>query len=307
MRVALRIIATSILSLAALVSGARADIIQGSQKNVQGWTLDAHDVPGKGFSHCTIFVPYRSGITMIFAITASRHWSVGWLHPSWSLRPGQPVQLRFSIDGAGPYNLSATAKNRTLVSAELPDNASIFDMMRQGHQMTLYAPNAQLGFSLNGTNAALSELSACVDRFTQPGASPSPPPAQSAPPPSSPQPSAEAKGAAETAGLPLKPGFYMPAGTPCGNASFATLWSVDPSGVTIGHEQGPFKRIEKIGPNKYRVTLELFDPRNANPSVDTTTDVYVITSPTSFRVGDAADADEMRFCPTSSLPPPWRR
>ena len=298
----MRILALSILCLFGLVAEGRADIIPGSQRTIQGWTLDAHDLPGKGFSHCTVFARYRSGIMMIFSLSAQRHWNVGWLYPSWNLRPGQQIHLRYSIDGGPPAELAATAKNKTLVAAELPANASLFETMRQGRQMTLYAPGGQLGFSLDGTSVALAELNACVDRFTHPGAAPGVPPA-AAP---TPQVSAESKGAAApTGGLPLKPGFYVNADTPCGKASFATLWNVDPTGVNIGHQTGTFSKIEKIDSNGYRVTQELVDSREN--SSETSTDIYVIVNPTTFRFGDGSDATVVRYCPSSSLPEPWRR
>ena len=290
------------MCLCALAAEASADIIPGSQRTIQGWTLDAHEQPGKGFSHCTIFARYRSGITMIFSLSAQRRWNVGWLYPSWNLRPGQQIHLRYSIDGNPPAELVAAAKNKTLVGAELPATAGLFEAMRQGRQMTLYAPGGQLGFSLDGTSMALGELNACVDRFTRPGSAPAPMPAT----PPSPQASAQGKGApAPTGGLPLKPGFYVNADTPCGKASFATLWYVDPTGVSIGHQAGTFRKIEKIDPTRYRVTQELVDPRESKP--ETMTDIYVIVNPTTFRFGEHAGATEVRYCPSSSMPEPWRR
>jgi hypothetical protein len=266
--------------------------------------LDAHDVPGKGFSHCTAFARYRSNVTMIFSISVQRRWNVGWLYPSWNLRPGQQIDLRYSIDGSPPARLAATAKNKTLVAAELPANAGLFETMRQGRQMTLYAPGGQLGFSLDGTSTALAELNACVDRFAHRGSAPQPVPAA----PSKPGPQAAAPAgstAAPTGGLPLKPGFYVNADTPCGQASFATLWRVDPTGVSIGHQAGTFRKIERIDATRYRVTQELTDPREAKP--ETMTDIYVIVGPTTFRYGDHSGATEVRHCPSSSMPEPWRR
>jgi len=300
----LRIPALWILCLCGLVAEARADIIPGSRRNIQGWTLDAYDLPGRGFSHCTVFARYRSNITMIFSISAQRRWNVGWLYPSWNLRPGQQIDLRYSIDGSPPARLAATAKNRTLVAAELPANAGLFETMRQGRQMMLYAPGGQLGLGLDGTSAALAELDACVDRFTHPGAAPQPLPAA----PSTPGPQVSARGkdtAAPAGGLPLKPGFYVNSDTPCGKASFATLWRVDPTGVSIGHQMGTFRKIEKIDANRYRVTQELADPRASQP--ETMTDIYIVVNPTTFRFGEHSGATEVRYCSPSSMPEPWRR
>ena len=98
----------------------------------------------------------------------------------------------------------------------------------------------------------------------------------------------------------------MNADTACGRASFATVWMVDPTGVNIGHQTGTFKKVEKVGPERYRVTQEMADPRD-NGAPDTMTETFVITSPTSFRFGEGADATAVRYCPGSSMPEPWRR
>jgi hypothetical protein len=37
------------------------------------------------------------------------------------------------------------------------------------------------------------------------------------------------------------------------------------------------------------------------------TDIYVVVNPTTFRFGDGSGATEVRYCPSSSMPEPWRR
>lgn len=162
----LRTIALVVAALVASLSGARADVIAGSQKKIQGWTLAAYTVKGRGFNHCGIFVNYRSGITLHFVMFASRIWSIGWSHDSWAFRQGQRVPLQLHVDGAGPYNLTAIAQARDFILAEQPAGAALYDIVRRGSQMTIQTPGGRMGFALDGTSAGLSELTACVDRFT---------------------------------------------------------------------------------------------------------------------------------------------
>lgn len=162
----LRTFVTSLVSVFAFIASASADVIPGSQKNVQGWTLAAYDVKGKGFSHCGIFVDYRSGITLHFAIFANRAWSIAWRHDSWNFRPGQRVAMQLHVDGVGPQNLSAVAQTRNFLIADLPASAALYDQVRRGNQMTIQTQAGRLGFALDGTSASLSELTACVDRFS---------------------------------------------------------------------------------------------------------------------------------------------
>lgn len=163
----LRTMALVAAALVACLSGARADVIPGSQKSIQGWNLAAYDVKGRGFSHCSIYVSYRSGITLYFVMFANRVWSIGWSRDSWTFRVGQREGFQLFIDGTGPYNVTGVARTRNFVLAELPTSSPLFDLVRRGSQMTLQTQGGgRIGFSLDGTSASLGELAACVDRFT---------------------------------------------------------------------------------------------------------------------------------------------
>jgi hypothetical protein len=111
-------IATAVSVAAFAATGHAREI--GSSTYVAGWRLGAYtsDTTNK-FSHCAISAPYRSGISLVFAVSNDYTWRIGWAHKSWSLVPGQTVELQMYIDGHGPYKVMAKAKDKDLVLAEL--------------------------------------------------------------------------------------------------------------------------------------------------------------------------------------------
>lgn len=158
----------------ACLSSARADVIPGSQKNLPGWTLLAMNEKGRGFSECIVFAPFR-GIAMYMGISARRTGSIGWQSDAWSLRAGQQVPVRLFVDRMEPQALTAIAQDKTMIVAALPSNSALFGMMREGNEMVFQAPGLQYKFSLQGTQTAVTELAACVGRYTQTAQAPSPP------------------------------------------------------------------------------------------------------------------------------------
>jgi len=174
MRAMMRCILTALLALLLLSTSATAQVIQGTQRNVLGWQLAAYERTNIGFTHCGMYVGYRSGIFMHFSIFKNYGWQVGWSHSSWNLTPGQQVNIALFVDGAGPTNLTAIARNQTFATADLPATAGVFDLMRKGFQMTVLAQGNQYQFNLDGTYAALTELVSCVNRFVQPARPPAP-------------------------------------------------------------------------------------------------------------------------------------
>lgn len=174
----------SLTALCMATGTAGAEVIPGTERNVLGWDLAAYDRGGR-FSHCGMYTSYRSGITMHFGIYDNYQWSVGWSHQSWNLTPGGEVKIALYVDGIGPHNLTAVARSKVVAYADLPATAGVFDLMRKGYQMMVYAQGTQYRFSLDGTYAALTELISCVSRFTQKASAPAPivpPVSQSTPP-----------------------------------------------------------------------------------------------------------------------------
>jgi hypothetical protein len=89
---------------------------------------------------------------------------------------------------------------------------------------------------------------------------------------------------------------------PCGQASFGNVASYDGKGMTVGHSSCDVTVINKSG-NTYKVTSKCHSERD-NTTIKHT-EVYTITSDTSFTVKNEYGEFASRYCERSSLPWPW--
>lgn len=105
--------------------------------------------------------------------------------------------------------------------------------------------------------------------------------------------------------LPLQSGYYVEVSQACAKASVASLTLVTRKGVSmVAHINTKYKRVEKIGQTTYRVVEDNID-LNTNKAFSTTV-VYEVTNPTSYRVTTQYGTTSARLCPQSSLPDLWR-
>lgn len=107
--------------------------------------------------------------------------------------------------------------------------------------------------------------------------------------------------------LPLRPGYYVETGTPCAQASNATLSLLRRNGISLSpRELCIFRTIEKTDATTYRVTMECRNiAEESAPEIQTT--AYEIADETQFavRYGEKV-VYRARFCAQPSLPRPWR-
>lgn len=182
---------TLAFALLAFGGTAHGDTIPGSNRDVAGWFIGAYDNNNGKFSHCAMSTPYKSGITMFFSISGDFSWRVGWSHEAWRFTKGQGVEIAVYVDGVGPHTLKANAISEKMALAELPAKGAVFDLMRKGYNMRVYAEGRTYGFNLDGTYAALTEILNCAGRYS--GNAPvqqATPPAPLVPRTSQPSPSA---------------------------------------------------------------------------------------------------------------------
>jgi hypothetical protein len=170
----------------ALMAGAmaRAEMVNGSQFQSGNWKGAAYtnDTTGR-FSHCAMSTGYQSGISMFFAISDNYTWRLGWSNTSWNLNVNQTYPVSLTVDGVNAGTVQAKAVNKQFAVAELPAQATLFDLFRRGNLLTMVSGNDRFQFSLLGTNAALTMLGTCT-RTQLASAPPSPQP----PPPGAPKP-----------------------------------------------------------------------------------------------------------------------
>ncbi len=109
-----------------------------------------------------------------------------------------------------------------------------------------------------------------------------------------------------TATLPLKRGYYVASDTPCGQASNATTVLLRRDGIGGARDFCEFRKIERAGPNTYRVTEACGDLQDqAPPEVGVTT--YTLSGDTAFTSRNASGWEHSaRYCAQSSMPADWR-
>ena len=94
--------------------------------------------------------------------------------------------------------------------------------------------------------------------------------------------------------VPLKPGFYVDADTPCGEASNATMLLVGRTGIWGNRERCSYRKVEQKG-TRYRVTQQC--------GRSTSTAAIEVIGDSAFR---SAVLGNKRHCPQNLLPEPWR-
>lgn len=172
-------------------SASRAELINGTQFQSGNWKGAAYTNDNTGrFSHCAMSTAYQSGISMFFAISDNYTWRLGWSNTSWNLNVNQTYTVSLNVDGVNAGTVDAKAVNKQFAIAELPAQANLFNMFRQGNLLTMYSGGQSYQFSLLGTNAALTVLINCTRNQIgsappqpQPQPQPKPPPVASNPGP----------------------------------------------------------------------------------------------------------------------------
>jgi hypothetical protein len=105
--------------------------------------------------------------------------------------------------------------------------------------------------------------------------------------------------------LPLTRGFYVSDGTPCGEASNATLGLLRRTGWNGSQYACDFARIEPTGENRFRITETCTDIRSGDEWRSTRG--WTLTGADSFRISQEDGTEtSFRHCPQPSLPEGWR-
>lgn len=152
--------AAVLLTAAAAAAPAGAQQILGATFESGNWYGTAHDRNGR-FSHCAMNARHGNG-TMYFAVSGNWSWRVGWNFEDWSLTPNETMPVMVTIDSMPPQPLMGRARNPTLVMAELPKDAELFNQFRRGNMLTVSVLRRRASFPLAGTDTALTRLTDCV-------------------------------------------------------------------------------------------------------------------------------------------------
>lgn len=154
---------TFLLAIGLIGGGpAGAQLILGGTFVSGNWYGTAHDRNGR-FSHCAMNANYGPA-SMYFAVSGNWSWRVGWNFETWTLRSGETVAVTVQIDKLPQQQLTARARNATLVMAELPKDGELFTQFQRGHALDVTIGGRTMTFLLEGTDAALKRLTDCVSQ-----------------------------------------------------------------------------------------------------------------------------------------------
>jgi hypothetical protein len=87
---------------------------------------------------------------------------MGFVHPSWKLRPGAVFDIAFTVDDMQPIMAKARALNATAVEVDLEDSRELFARFRRGQLLRVAAASQVFSFNLTGTSQLLPALLTCA-------------------------------------------------------------------------------------------------------------------------------------------------
>ena len=135
--------------------------------NVGGWQVGVFtNDQSKRFSHCAASGNYRNGLTLLFSVSESLEWAIGFSSPRWNLTRGRNFEVEFRIDGGRVHRVNGRAVTDRLVRATLPDSVELFNQFRRGLRMVVSInDNPDVTFNLSNTNAMLSDILNCARKY----------------------------------------------------------------------------------------------------------------------------------------------
>ena len=134
--------------------------------SVGNWNAGAYSVPGSmAFDHCAAAAEYKSGITLIFAVSRTFQWSMGLYNSSWQLSQGSTYQITYAVDGSGPTIAKAVALGPSQVEIPLAPNVTLFQRFMHGNQLSVNAASQNFLFDLTRTIELLPDLLRCVENY----------------------------------------------------------------------------------------------------------------------------------------------
>lgn len=157
----------ALAAIAAATFGTTASAATITSYKVAGWSMGAYtnDQTGR-FSHCAASAQYRNGLLLLFSVSESFQWSIGFSNQQWNLRPGREVEVDFRIDGGRQNTVRGNAVTEKLLRARLPDSVELFNQFRQGLRLVVNLnDNAPVTFNLTDTNAMLTEVLQCARKY----------------------------------------------------------------------------------------------------------------------------------------------
>jgi S1-C subfamily serine protease len=131
--------------------------------SVGNWKGGAYTSDENGeFTSCSVYSPYKSGITVYVIVGANMTWRLGFSSESWTLTTGQNFPIILTFDGQQPFNVYAAVIGPHLVAVNMPDNSTLIDEFRKSKTMSAFTQGHLFQFDMSGTSALIPTLVNCV-------------------------------------------------------------------------------------------------------------------------------------------------
>jgi hypothetical protein len=135
---------------------------------VGNWSVGVYTDDQTGqFGSCIASVRYNSGISMQVIVSRNYVWGLGLSSPTWQMRMGDQINLRYRVDRSQWMSALATVIGPQLVSIPMPSNGSVINLFRRGRMMEVMDSQRSYFFYLSGTSRLLASLAACVQANLQ--------------------------------------------------------------------------------------------------------------------------------------------
>jgi hypothetical protein len=119
------------------------------------------------FVDCTAWAFNNNQVQVGIAI--NKNWNLElWLNSdAWDLPQNQSYPISYWIDRNPLYHGKAATNSKKFVKIDVERGQDVFDEIRNGSQLTFRTQSDDYVFGLRGSNAALTRLLDCVDRYSK--------------------------------------------------------------------------------------------------------------------------------------------
>ncbi len=127
------------------------------------WNGSTHTVKNSDrFSHCVISAKYKSGETLLFAITNKYNLNIALNKATWDLKKGDKYSIGVIVDGQNFGNFRASAATKNTVVVRTGRNTKLFNKLKQGLNLKLRTAQKTFSYKLTKTSYALERTLKCV-------------------------------------------------------------------------------------------------------------------------------------------------
>jgi len=137
------------------------------EQSVAGpWAIAANgDDTSGAFTRCTATSEPRNGVGLLLAVDAAQTWKMGF-SGQLGVRAGESHPVQYRVDTGPVRSAPATATASDQVEVPIEDAADFLQELRKGRRLIADGGNERLTFGLRGTQAMLSDLLGCVQRWS---------------------------------------------------------------------------------------------------------------------------------------------